>query len=156
MLRGIPHSWISRNFRVVRDGVELTDVEVGWLLASATFQVDGTRYQVRREGWLHPAFVLQREGTPVARATRRRILPPSFDIRASDRQLTMRATSPFARTLRVFHGDRRIGSVTRQSPFRRVALIELPEDLSMPERVFLTHLAMVIWNRRRAAAAAGG
>jgi hypothetical protein len=141
---------------VVGDGSEVANVDVGWLRESAKFQVDGTSFQVRREGFLHPTFVLEQGNTPVARATMRRILLPSFDIRTSDRHLTMRTVSPFARTLLVYHGDRQIGSVSPRSLFSRVALLELPEELSMPERVFLTHLAMVAWNRRRAAAATAG
>jgi hypothetical protein len=155
-LRGVPHSWISRNFRVTDDRTEVAHVDVAWLRESATFEVDGAPFQIRREGFLRPTFVLERGNVPVARATMGRILLPSFDIRTSDRHLTMRTTSPFVRKLTVFHGDRQIGSVTPRSPFSRVALLDLPDELSLPERVFLTHLAMVAWNRRRAAAAAGG
>jgi hypothetical protein len=136
----------------------VTHVDVAWIRASARFELDGASFYVRRAGLTRPTFILERAGTPVARATLRRLFTPSLDIRTSDRRLTLRLASPFARKLLLFHGDRQVGSVTPQSPFSRKALLELPEELSMPERVFLTHLAMVVWNRRRrvVAATAGG
>ncbi len=154
-LRGVPTSWISRDFRVTRDGDEVTRVDVTPLIGSARFEIDGAPFQIRREGLVRPTFILERAGTPIARATLGGFFRPSLDVRTSDRRLTLRSASPFVRRLLLYHGDRQVGAVTPRAPFRREGLLDLPEDLPLPERVFLTHLAMFIWNRRRAAAAAG-
>jgi hypothetical protein len=153
MLRALPKSLFSWDYAVLDGQQPVADIEVSFWGERGRLRVQDASYDVRREGWLG-AFVLEADGSVVARAEKSSPFLRSFAIEHAGRSYTLRARSPFERTFLLEQGSRAIGSVSPEGMFTRRARADLPEDLALPLRVFMIWLALILWKRAANASAA--
>ena len=78
----------------------------------------------------------------------------SFEVTHDGRTYTLKAASPFERRFLLRRAGRVLGSIAPQHIFTRKARIDLPEDLPLELRVFLTWLVILLWKHQQSAAAA--
>jgi hypothetical protein len=156
MLQAIPKRWFSWDFTVLQGSTRLADIDMSLWREKGALTVQGKTYQVYREGLVSGAFVLESPESVVARATKPSAFRRAFLIEHAGKQYTLRAKSAFRRGFVLLADDREIGSLSPQELCTRRAAIVLPEDLSLPVKVFIIWLAVILWKREAEAGAAGG
>ena len=141
----------SPDFTIQQDSHDVANVEMSWWCEKGTLTIDRTRYQMYREGWLTGAYVLERDGTVIARAERGSAFLRQYVLQYRDRHYTLKARSAFRRPFVVWDGTQEIGSIECTAFFSRDAMAELPDAWPLPVRAFVIWLTMVQWRRDHAA-----
>jgi hypothetical protein len=154
MLRAEPKSWFSWDFFVMDGDRELTLIDLACFREAGTFAVNGTHYQMRREGYLRGAFTLERDGTVIARAVKPSALKRLFDIEHGAARYTLKAKSSFGRTFLLLDGEHTAGELRPDHALTRKATIDLPASIPVPMQIFITLLMIILWKREAEAAAA--
>jgi hypothetical protein len=152
----IPRTWWSWDFTVESDGESIADIDVSWWREKGALTVGGQTYQVYREGLVSGAFVLEENGSVLARAEKPSAFRRSFVVDHAGTRWTLRAPSAFRRGMILISDDLEVGTVKPDSLWRRSATVTLPKALPVPVCVFLIWLAIVLWKREADAAAAAG
>ncbi len=148
MLEIIPHSVVSWDFTVLRDGSPVAVIDVSWFREKGVLTVDGAEYPVYREHLMSGAFILEFNGTPLARAEKPSAFFRSFIVEHAGQTYTLKAETALFRKFVLLDHDREIGSITPEGPLTRKATVDLPDSLSLPVQVFLIWLTVILWKRQ--------
>jgi hypothetical protein len=127
----------------------VADVDLSWWAEKGVLTIEGVQYSAYREGWMRGDFLLERNGSVIARAEKPSAFLRKYLIRYADREYMLGATSAFGRKFALLSGSREIGSITPVSCFRRGATADLPDTLPLHLRAFIIWLTMVQWRRER-------
>jgi hypothetical protein len=147
MLRSIPKGLFSWDCRLVDDGVEVALLDLSTLRDAAKFELEGRRWEIRREGMLTGDWLLETGGQVIARATKISAFRRSYEIVADNRRLELAPVGFARRAYRLRHGDIVIGGMAPDGLFRRSADVDFPEELQLATRIFLAFLVLVQWRR---------
>ena len=147
MLQVVPTHWYSSDFTVRQASRQVADADVSWWCEKGTLTIDGLRYEVYRESWLTGRFVLERNGSAIARAEKPSAFFRKYLVRYGDREYTLAAKSAFRRAFVLWDGARQIGSIQPTSALTREAMADLPESWPLPVRAFVIWLTMIQWRR---------
>lgn len=150
MIEAVPRAWYSRTIHFLDHG-DLVAVLDQPVLRSGSVHVGDDVYTIRGQGVFRRSYALEGHGRLLAEATTS-LIPPRFEIMAGDRNLTLRATGFTRREFRLLHGDLQVGRMRRRSLFSRAAVVDFPDTLPVPVRVFLAFLVYRFWRRRARAA----
>ena len=148
-LQVAPAHWLSSDFTLRQDAKPVADVQLNWWCEKGALTIDRTRYRMYREGWLSGAFLLEREGSVIARAERAGVFRRKYLVRYRDREYTLAPRFAFRRPFVLLDGSQEIGSITRTTVFTREAMADLPDAWPLPVRAFVIWLAMIQWRRDR-------
>jgi hypothetical protein len=147
MLRSIPTSWFSWDSRLVEDDVEVAFLDLSTIRDAASFELEGRRWEIRREGMLTGEWLLETGGQVMARATKTSAFRRSYEVVAENRRLDLAPTGFARRAYQLRHGDIVIGGMAPDGFFRRSADVAFPGDLHLATRIFLAFLVLVQWRR---------
>ena len=147
MLKAIPTSWFSWDFTVIDGTQPLATIDLSWWREKGELTVQGTAYQVYREGMLSGAFILEQGGSVMARAAKPSAFRRSFIIEHAGKQYTLRAKSALGREFLLLEGEREVGSISPEGIFTRCASVALPESLPPPVQIFIIWLTIILWKR---------
>ena len=150
-----PKHLFSWGFDLFVDGVFLTTMDMGWFHEGGFFSWQDTQYRLGREGFRSGEFFLEANGELTAHATKLSPFLRRFVIAVQSREMEFSAASPFVRAFKLVEEGSIIGSIRPKHPFTRECSIDLPDDLSIPERVFIFWLAVLMWRRSARSNAAG-
>ena len=155
MLEAIPSNFFATNFQLQQDNQLLGEVDTGFWGEKARLELEDGTYELYREGMFSGDFVLERNGEVVARAAKPSVLQNRFEVQLPDRRLVLRKPSAWSWSRRfvLSDGEKQIGSIDPVGFFTRRTIIDLPDNWSLPIRVFLFWLAVIIWKRQSYAAA---
>jgi len=142
-----PKSWASWDFTVSDGSRPIADIDVSWWREKGLLTVQGVAHRVYREGAMSGDFILERDGTTLARASKPSAFRQAFVLDYAGRQYTLRKKSAWSRTFALIEGERIMGAITPNSMWTRDATVLLPEDWPLPLRVFLVWLTIVLWKR---------
>jgi len=148
MLRAEPKSWFSWKFTIFDENNEaITAIDVGSMRKAGKLQLDGKNYRLFREHLFGGSFVLEEDGVELARAKKPRAIFRSFTVAHKGREYGLRAASPVERTFILSENGRKVGTVRPENAFTRKAVIDLPKEIALPVRIFITWLVLVLWKR---------
>ena len=151
MLKAVPKSWFSWGFTVLDGAQPIANIDISCWSEKGTLLVLGLPYKVYREGMMSGTFLLESDGTILARAVKPSAFSRSFIVEHAGRKLALRST--FFGRYRLLEGDREIGSISPETICFRRANVNLPEDLPLPVRLFILWLVILLWKRDSDAAA---
>jgi hypothetical protein len=141
-----PRHWYSWDFFVLDGDRQVAEFNLSSWREKGVVWVDGVDYRLHREGAMGD-FLLQREGTVVARATKPSAFRREFVIRYKEKPYTLRAKAAFSRTFVVLDGSREIGSIAPERMSTRKAAVNLPDDWPFLLKSFAMWLTIVHWKR---------
>jgi hypothetical protein len=148
MLRAEPRSWFSWKFTIFDENDEaIAAIDIGWMREAGELKLDGKSYRLFRESLFGGAFVIEEDGVELARAEKPSALFRSFTVTNNGREYGLRAASPVERTFILSENGREVGTVRPVHALTRKAAIDLPEDIALPVRIFMTWLVLVLWKR---------
>lgn len=152
MLRAHATALFSDRYAIVDEaGREIATVRIRWWREAGSFEIDGTRYDVGRRHLMRGPFELQQDGRELASARKPSAFHRRFEIDAGGERYHLVARHPLRRTFDLRRDGAVIGSIRPTSLWTRSAVVDLPESLSLPLRVFMTWLVLAMWRRQRGA-----
>ena len=155
MLKVVPKSWFSWDFRVLDGERSVAEIEFSRWSEKGRLILGSASLDVHREGWMSGAFVLQADGVVVARAEKPSAFHRSYAIECGEKRYTLRAESVFGRAFVLLDGTKVLGSVSPEGLFSRRARADISAELPLPLRIFILWLALLLWRRAANSAAAG-
>ena len=147
MLQAKPVGIFTPDFRIEAEGREISYLDLACWREAGEIQVRDKPYRLFREGLMSGDFVLESEGSPVARATKPSAFRSLFELEVNSRDYTLARASFFTRTFIVLEGASKVGRIRPAGFLSRRALIELPAQWSEAVQIFVFWLVLVIWNR---------
>jgi hypothetical protein len=153
MLTANPRSWLSWDCTLGKDGESLADIDLSSWREKGNLIVANSAYRVYREGLCSGAFVLESNGTAVARAHKPSAWTRRLVIEIGGAQFELKPESAFTRGFRLLKGKTTIGTLSPASMWSRKINVELPEDMPLLTRAFVVWLTVLLWRRE---ANAGG
>lgn len=156
MLELVPSGLLGRRFAVSRDGVVVAELNLALLREAAEITIEGAVHELRRQGRLSGAFELSHHGGVVARARKPSAWRNRFEVEHESRHYELEKESWWSRRYELRDASGPVGGVRPVHVFTRRAEIDLPDELTLPGKVFVTALVAFLWNRDASAAAGGG
>ncbi|HRV93417.1 MAG TPA: hypothetical protein P5526_14755 [Anaerolineae bacterium] len=147
MLRAIPDGWFSWDFTIFDNNTPIVNVDLAWVRESGEFNLGGSNYKVYREGFFSGVFILEKQGQALARAEKPSALFRSFKVEYESKSYKLEAETALRRKFVLRAGERRIGTLEPEHAFSRKAIINLPEDIALPVRIFMVWLTIIMWKR---------
>jgi hypothetical protein len=154
VLELVPKSWFSWNFDVLENGRLVAHLNNSAWAERGTISIDGSDYLVYRENPVSGYFILEKEGSLIARAKKPSAFRESFNIEYSGKSYTLRKESFMGRAFVLCEDDQKTGSLQTMGLFTRKATASLPEGMPMPIRVFIIWLTILLWKRESDSTAA--
>lgn len=146
-LRATPKSAFSWGFNLYAGECPVATMDMAWLREGGSFVWQEAAFTLTREHLWSGEFLLQTGEQILARATKPSPFLRRFDIRLGERALRLEAASAFTRRFRLVEGDAVVGTVKPDHPFTRKCAVDFPDDLPVPESVFLFWLVALMWRR---------
>ena len=155
MLSARPKKWYSWDYSLRdADGRHLADVGLSSWRDRGTFVLGGAEYRLRREGLGGP-FLLEHDGSVRARARKTRLLGCEFEIEFEGDHYTLKKRSLWSHVIVLRQGAEELGTIRHTAWYKRDARVEMAERLPLVLKAFALWLALLLWKREAAAAAAG-
>jgi len=154
MLKVISKSWFSWDYIVTDGASPIAEIDVSWWREKGVLIVRGSTYDVYREGLISGAFLLESDGSILARAEKPSAFRRSFELECGKKFYMLRAASAFRRKFVLIDGDREVGEIGPDRVFTRRATADLPEDIPLPVKVFIIWLVVIMWKRESDSASA--
>jgi hypothetical protein len=154
MLRAIPRHWFSSGYELVENDTTVAMVDSSRWREAAKLTIKGSTYGMYRESWMNGAFVLEGDGSILARAEKPSALYRSFQVEHEGREFTLAADSVWTRKFVLSERGVPLGSVYPEHAMTRKAVVDFPEEISLAGRIFMFWLVMILWQRASDAAAA--
>lgn len=146
-IRARPGHLFSWCFDLDLDETSRVSFDMQWLREGGRFTWAGREYRLSREGAWSGDFLLTADEQALARATKQSIFARTFTIHVDGRELTIHAVSWLSRRFELTEQGSVIGVVVPDHLFTRACTVEFPNDLSVPVRVFLFWLVVLMWRR---------
>jgi hypothetical protein len=162
MLTIMPRTWYSWDFTVADDARTVAVMDLSKWREKGVLTIDGLDHRVFREGMMSGDFLLEREGTVLARAVKPSAFSSTLLVRYQDREYTLRKKSVWGRSFVVLAGvgpagsavEQQVGSLAPAGLMTRKAHVDLPAAWSLALRVFIIWLTVIMWKRDAGAAGA--
>ncbi len=148
-LRAVPTSFLSWDFNLFEGGVCVAHVDLAWFRENGTLRVNGEEFEIGREGLMSGSFFLRKGGRTIASAKKESAFLRRFAVRAAQKTYTLKAVSPVHRRFVLVQGTRVVGEVRPDHLFSRKATVDLPAELPLETRIFMTWLVVLLWRRQR-------
>jgi hypothetical protein len=152
MLEAVPTDFLSRNFRLEQESKLVGQLDPSMWRCKATLDLEEGTYNLYREKLLGGDYLLEHNGTIVARAVRTNVFRSKYAVQIGNRVLEFKKLSWTTRKFGLFDGDQQIGGIYPRGIFTRRAKIDLPGDWPLANRVFMFWLALLMWKQDSQAA----
>ena len=153
MLQAQPKKWYSWDFHIYQNAAEIAFIDVSCFRERAQLRIAESDFEIYREKIFGGEFIMKQKESTVVRAVKPSAFTRTFEIETKQGRYTLKPESTFKRKFILLHGDRQIGSVSPNGAFTRKATIDLPENMSLAEQVFIFWLVLIMWKRAAEATA---
>jgi len=148
----LPRAWYSSDYRVMRDGAQLTCLKFQSGPERSVSTIAGEAYLARKEKWNSPNFFLYRDRTQLAKAAKPNWFSQTISFEHHNRPYTLK---PRWSEFTLVSLSAEVGSIMKPELFSRAAVAKLPDDFSLPLSIFTIWLVLLMWKRNNDSAAAG-
>lgn len=152
MLEAVPKNIFANNFYLQQQNELLGELDSTIWREKAQLELEEGTYLLYRERYFSGDFVLEHDGTVIARASKPSAFSNRFEVQLPDRNLVLRKLSAWNRRFVLFDGEKQVGSIYPLNVFTRRANIDLPGDWPLRIKAFLFWLVFIVWKRQQAAA----
>jgi hypothetical protein len=153
MLTAIPHHWFSWDFSLLDKGEPLAEIDMSSWREKGSLRVSDSSYLVYRERVLSGDFLLEANGTVIARAKKASAMTRRLLLTVADSQFELKPRSALTRKFDLLSNGVIVGTLAPHGFLNRRMSVDLPEDLPLPIRSFVVWLTLLMWKRESEAAA---
>lgn len=152
MLEAIPTDMFSGNFRLEQENKLVGELDPSIWRCKATLELEDGTYSLYREKLLGGDYLLEHNGTIVARASKLSVFRDKFAVQVGNQLVELRKLRWTTRKFGLFDGDTQLGGIYPKGMFSKRANIDLPKEWPLANRVFMFWLAFLMWKRDSQAA----
>jgi hypothetical protein len=152
MIEAVQKGIWRKDFVLHSSDGSLVELDVSTWREKAEFNLQDVPYQLYRESAFGD-FVLERDGTVIARATKVSVFREAFHLDVNGHALTVKKISLWRRGFGVYDGEAMVGSVMPRHWYSSDSVIDLPDEWNLALQLFLFWLVLLMWKREAAAAA---
>ncbi|GEM_PF-1070116 len=147
IVEATPRSLFSWDFSLQSDRGETLSLKLHFFEEGGEFSWEGREYVLSREGWMSGDFYLEQDGRILIRARKESLFERVFTVNLDDREWLLEPRSVLSREFVLREGGEEIASICPLHAFTRSSHLQFPEDLGIPEQLFLFGLAVLMWKR---------
>ncbi|MEO8084461.1 MAG: hypothetical protein ABI780_11610 [Ardenticatenales bacterium] len=136
-----PFTW---TFDIAIDEEVVTTLALAWLGSSASFDLDGRRYDLQRAPGFGEFQLVGPSGV-LATAFKPNPFVRRYNVEVGRGRYTLEAAAPIARRFVLRAGDDIVGEVAPDAPIARSCRAMWPDDMPLPAQVFLLWLVVLQW-----------
>ena len=152
MLEAIPTTLFSTNFRLEQENQLVGELDPSMWRCQATLELEDGTYTLYREKLLGGDYLLEHNGTVVARAAKTSVFRDNFAVQVGNRLVELRKLRWTGRRFGLFDGETQLGGIYPKGMFTKRANIDLPKEWPLANRIFMFWLAFLMWKRDSQAA----
>jgi len=152
MLEAIPTDFFSTNFRLEQESQLVGELGPSMWRCKATLELEDGTYNLYREKLLSGDYLLEHNGTIIARASKLNVFRDKFAVQVGNRLVELRKLRWATRKFGLFDGETQLGAIYPKGLFTKRATIDLPTEWPIANRVFMFWLAFLMWKRDSQAA----
>jgi len=141
----LPRAWYSSDYRVIRDGAQLTCLKFQSGPERSVFTLAGEVYLARKEKWSSPNFFLYLDQIQLARAEKPSAFSQKFTLEYDQHSYVLKPAGMNRFALR--EREIEVGWVAKQRWFSRKASAELSDEMPIAVCVFILWLVALMWKR---------
>lgn len=156
MLKAIPNNFLSWDFTVFDGQTAVADIDISWWREKGTLSIESQEYQVYREGFLSGRFVLEQNEQLIAQAEKPSVLSRSMLITIGNQKYTLKPKGFLSRRFVLLNDSNKVGELSPIGVFSRKMNIDLAEEMTLPAKVFIVWLTVILWKRESDAASSSG
>jgi hypothetical protein len=149
MLRAIPKGWLSSNFKILENDVEIAELNFKFASEEVNIEIQGIDYKFEpRETYFSGgSYVIESNNSVLAVAERPGMLGEAFSFVLGEKQYQLRPESGWSLKFILLEGEQEVGAIYPEGVFSSRAIAELPADISLPVKVFILWLVVLLWKR---------
>jgi hypothetical protein len=154
LMQLLPQNWHSWDFNVDLAGTTVGEIRCtsSWM-EKATLKAGDADYQAFREYFVGGDYLLQdAAGNTIARARKPSLLRSTILVECSRRAYTLKKESFTGKTYLLMEQDQQVGHIRTTGLLSRKSEVSLPDDLPLPEQLFVLWLVTALWQRDNGAA----
>lgn len=155
MLMAVPRSWFSWDFTLVDSGKPVARLDMSTWREKGALTISDKSYRVYKEGFFTSTFVLESDGTVMARARKTSSWTRRMVVTFGGVDYELKPRAMLSRGFRLLAGSTVVGTMTPGGFMSRRMKVELSEELPLLLRVFVVWLTVLLWKRESDTAAAG-
>lgn len=138
----------SWEFEVLQNGAPAGRIEgLGWPERSVV-TLGAAKYEVSADRSGIDAFNLDSNGLRLAHIEKPGVFTRVFNVHHADKIYTFNRPSLFSSKYVLMDNEQTVGSVSAKGAFKKGAIVELPDQLQTPFKLFLGWVALVLWKRQ--------
>jgi hypothetical protein len=147
MLKAVPNRWLRWEFTIVDTETEIAHIDLHGARGVGYIYIGPQRYQVARDATFEGDFLLQCGDVIVARAQQPEAFVRSLTVQDHNKHYILEADSVFQRKFVLREGTQILGAVYPEHAFTRTTIIDLPPQMTLLVRVFLTAVVLLLWKQ---------
>lgn len=153
MLEAVQKGWFSNDYRLRSRGGIIAHLRVSSLRTRADLDMGSECYRFYRDGLLAGAFLLEQNGSVLARAEKPGILRSRFTVEFGGRKYDLAKSSVWTKNFVLHEDGKQIGTLRRRGFLIRRVRLDFPRAWPVAAQAFIFWLALVVWRREDAIAA---
>jgi hypothetical protein len=146
MLKVIPHHWFTWNCGIIEDQAIVGTLDFSVWGEAGHLRIRDEQFRAYRE---QGNFYLADQQRCVAIATKLNPLFRQFFIKHGEARYELQATSASGRKFMVQEYGQVVGEIYPAHAFTRQAIVDLPDSIPLPMRLFMVWLVLMLWKRRQ-------
>ncbi len=146
MLRIIRQGWFLPRFKVFENDVEVAEFNFKLASKKMNLKSQGVAYEfeARETNFSGGSYVIESNNSILAVAERPGIFGKTFSFVLGERQYQLGPEPGWMPRFILLEGEQQVGRIYSE---KGQIIAELPTDLSLPVRVFMLWLIMLLWNQ---------
>jgi hypothetical protein len=140
----LPRAWYSQDYRLLRDGAQLTHLHFESGPERSVFALAGEVYRAQKEKWNSSNFFLYVDQTQIARAEKPNWYSQTIYFEHQNQLYTL---NPGFNRFTLSCTGIEVGSITKRGWFSRSAAADMPEEFPLPVSIFIIWLVLLMWKR---------
>lgn len=147
MLTCLPQSLCTWDFRVLGASAGPATLTFNFFTEQGSMSLGRDQFAIRKHGAWSGHWTLERHGQTVVDARQPHVMFRSFELKAAEIQLTVKAQFALTRGYDILSSDRLIGTIRPAHAFTRRAFIECRSEVPEVVQLFAFWLAVITWRR---------
>ncbi len=150
MLRIIHKGWFFHSFKVFENDVEIPELEFKFGSKTMNFEIQGVDYKFesRETFFSGGSYVIESNNSILAVAERPGVFGKTFSFVLGARQYQLGPGPGRKPSFVLLEGERQVGEIYSETFSRRQVVAELPSELSLPIKMFMLWLFLLLWNEK--------
>ncbi|MDD9894258.1 MAG: hypothetical protein OXU24_00545 [Gammaproteobacteria bacterium] len=154
-MEAVPQSLFSRDYDVLENSRKIADIDMAWWGERADVLIDNTTYKIDKQGFIKQTFSLLQGSQVLATARKESLLSREYVVEIGGTRYYLKRKSWLHRAMSLSNDITSLGVIRPRGFLKRGTIVDLPEEITLPVKVFVIWLVLLLWRREKNNNAAG-